>query len=321
MKIGVPFFPVITERKLEECKLVAEDFMFAYVSNGERSTLTLKPITVASKHEIPTFNLVDERGEWDPVHFDAQLERKICIKNPASLFGTSGVVAHDARLGVAVLLSSLSSNHRFAIPVAHFGYEDTEVNGYLSFKVQKNFYREKLMLKTVLYIHESGNPTDEEKVFANLSGTILGTIDEIAVYLDGTGSLFPVKKESDPAKPLWRVECDWADPYNDLFSEENVCVIFNQAHPNYGLLRIENGMNGSPFLSDVIASALQIIITKTIESVGGLDELYNIDAAVPGSILDAVHYFISTFGWDPRSPEKLAETIRLDFDRRTGNDK
>ena len=83
MKIGVPFFPVITERKLEECKLVAEDFMFAYVSNGESSPLTLKPITVASKHEIPTFNLVDERGEWDPVHFDAQLERKICIKNPA----------------------------------------------------------------------------------------------------------------------------------------------------------------------------------------------------------------------------------------------
>ena len=97
-------------------------------------------------------------------------------------------------------------------------------------------------------------------------------------------------------------------------------MIFNQAHPNYRLLKIENGMNGSPFLSDVIASALQVIISKTIDTLGSVEALDNVDYASPGSILDAVHYFISTFGWDPHSPERLAETIRLDFDRRTGND-
>ena len=53
-------------------------------------------------------------------------------------------------------------------------------------------------------------------VLASLPGTLPGTIDVIAV---------PVKKESDPSKPLSRVECDWDDPYNDTFIEEKAWAI------------------------------------------------------------------------------------------------
>ena len=320
MKINVPFFPMLTDELLKEIRLDYSEYSLFYTANSENNPLTLKPITVASKHEIPTYNLIDERGEWDAVHFDAIIEREIRVENTLPLFGSNGIAVHNAQLGIAVLISSLTSNHRYAVPVTRFSVNEERVHETFRFTLEKNIYRERISLKTVLYVYSAGTPASEEMVLANLPGTLLGTIDEIAVYIDGTGSLFPVKKESDPTKPLWRVECDWADPYNDLFSEENVCVIFNQAHPNYGMLKIENGMNGSPFLSDVIASALQIIITKTVESIGSMDEL-NSNNAIPGSILDAVRYFISTFGWDPTSPEKLAETIRLDFDRRTSNDK
>lgn len=321
MKIGIPFFPILTDEKITESSTTLSDFSFSYSADGDTYPLTLKPITVATKHDVPAYNLVDERGEWDPIHFSAKITRQIHIKVPSVFFGTGGIAVHDAKVGVAVMMYSLSSNRRNAQPIAIFSAVDKEIKGSFSFVMEKGFYREKISLRTVMFINTAGIPCEDEKVFANLPGTLLGTIDEIAVYLDGTGSLFPVKKESDPAKPLWRVECDWADPYNDLFDEENVCVIFNQAHPNYGLLKIENGMNGSPFLADVIASALQIIITKTIESVGSVEALENTEYALPGSILDAVHYFISTFGWNTQSPEKLAETIRLDFDRRTANDK
>ena len=99
-------------------------------------------------------------------------------------------------------------------------------------------------------------------------------------------------------------------------------MIFNQAHPNYSLLKVDAGMNGSPFLVDVLASALQIIIWKAVESVGyDIDRIVNPSSSVaPGSILDAVHYFLKTFEWDVSSPERLAESIRKDFDGRTGND-
>lgn len=321
MKIGVPFFPMLNQKWISDCKMEVKDYSFTYLSNGETCPLSMKPITIASQHEIPNFNLVDDRGEWDAVHFPATINRDMTIANPELLFGAQGLAVHNAELGLAVLLCSLSSNHRFAIPVVNFTVQNKSVSGSFSFKMPENFYRDKISLRTVVYVRSPGEPSGGEDILANLPGTILGVIDEIAVYLDGTGSLFPVKKESDPTHPLWRVECDWVDPFNDLFTEENVCVIFNQAHPNYGLLKIENGMNGSPFLADVIASALQIIIMKTIDSVGSVEALDNVDSACPGSILDAVHYFISTFGWDPHSPERLAETIRLDFDRRTGNDK
>lgn len=321
MKIGVPFFPILNQKRISECGFSAQDYQFSYKAKEKNCTLTLKPISIASAHEIPNYNLVDDRGEWDAIHFPACIERNVQIEKPRLLFGPQGLAVHNAELGVAVLLCSLSSNHRFAIPVTSFTQDSESVTGKFLFQMPENFYRDKISLRLVLYVRSAGTPNENEKVLANLPGTLLGNVDEIAVYLDGTGSLFPVKKESDPARPLWRVECEWADPFNDLFTEENVCVIFNQAHPNYGLLKIENGMNGSPFLADVIASALHIIITKTIESVGSVEALDNVDGASPGSILDAVHYFVTTFGWDPHSPERLAETIRLDFDRRTGNDK
>lgn len=321
MKIGIPFFPMLTDIQLSESGVALSDFSFSYTVDNAVHPLSLKPITIATKHETPAFNLVDERGEWDAINFSATISRQLSVKSPCAFFGPNSLAVHDAKLGIAVMMYSFSSNQRYAQPIAKFSATDSDIKGSYSFTLAKGFYREKITLRTVLYIVNEGTPYEDERILANLPGTLLGTIDEIAVYLDGTGSLFPVKKESDPTKPLWRVECDWADPYSDLFDEENVCVIFNQAHPNYSLLKIENGMNGSPFLADVIASALQIIIAKTIDTVGSIEALENADSALPGSILDAVHYFISTFGWDAHSPEKLAETIRLDFDRRTNNDK
>lgn len=321
MKITIPSFPILTSDLKEKCKCKVGEYNFSYKSQNDKNSLTLKPISVASSQNIQAFNLIDERGEWDSTQFDAHVESIITVDQPTALFGAEGLVAHDAILGVAVMILSLSSNHRYSVPVMKIYNNSDNVSSVFGIEIPRNFYRDKISFRTVFYLYEPGHPSIEEVNMADLPGTVLGIIDEIVVYIDGTGSLFPVKKESDPSKPLWRVECDWSDPYNDFFNEENVCVIFNQAHPNYGLLKIEEGMNGSPFLSDVIASALHIIITKTIESVGSAEELDNLDAAVPGSIVDAVHYFISTFGWDPSSPERLAETIRLDFDRRTGNDR
>lgn len=304
-----------------DCKYSSSEYAFSYESQGIKNPLLLKQIAIASKDDIPAYNMADERGEWDPINFSITVERSFEFADTSELFGPSGIAVHDATLGIAIMLSSLSSNHRSSWPVAHFTQNSGSVHATFVTTLPKDFYRERLNLKTVLYVYQPGNPQSDEEMLANLTGAVLGVIDEIAIYIDGTGSLFPVKKEADPTKPLWRVECNWADPLSDLFTDENVCIIFNQAHPNYGLLRIEEGMNGSPFLADVLASALQIIITKAIESLGSVDALENNTDALPGSILDAVHYFISTFGWDPRSPERLAESIRLDFDRRTGNDK
>ena len=232
MKIAISPFPVLTPALIEDSGIALGEFSFSYCSNHNTNPLTLKPISVASSQGLQNYNLVDERGEWDAVHFSTHISRKISIENPEVLFGPNGIGAKDSTLGMAVQLMSLSSNHRFSIPVFIFNPASGAVEGDLSYDIPRNFYRDKILLKSILYLYNSGNPKGDEVNLANLPGTVLGTLDEIVVFIDGTGSLFPIKKESDPAKPLWRVECDWSDPFNDLFTDENVCVILNQSHPN-----------------------------------------------------------------------------------------
>ena len=53
----------------------------------------------------------------------------------------------------------------------------------------------------------------EEMHLAQYPGTILGDLDRFKIVIDGRGSMFPILEIREPSQPLWRVECNWSDPW------------------------------------------------------------------------------------------------------------
>ena len=221
MRFTVPSFPVVDENS-ELLKLTgfqSSDYSFFYKANGTERPLTLKPVTIASGMKIIAYNMTDDAGEWDAMHFDTEMRCHFEFEDVAAFFGAEhGIAVHDAAIGLAVMIISLTSNHRFCKPIMSFCEDSGKVSRDWSFTLPKAFYRDRIILQTVLYIKKIGFPRDYEDIRANISGMIVGDLGSMTVFIDGTGSLFPVKKENDPTRPLWRVECNWSDPYLDMFS-------------------------------------------------------------------------------------------------------
>ena len=59
------------------------------------------------------------------------------------------------------------------------------------------------------------------------TGTILGVLDETKVIIDGNGSLFPIHMVSNLTEPLWWVQCNWEDPTQDSFTDDNFLHLFD----------------------------------------------------------------------------------------------
>ncbi|KEZ53669.1 hypothetical protein [Metabacillus indicus] len=313
MNMTLNFFPELTEELTQKMGFLSGFYEFKYRKEGFEHLLEARQ---AEGHNSSYLQLSDEKNEWVPDEHELIIERKLFIKNPAFLFGVNGIACNDAELGMALIWTSKTSNQRGAIEIGAFVKNSNEE---ISFKLSHTFppghLKGNISFQTVLFLKTPGSAEENETHLANLSGMILGTIDEFIVILEGNGSVFPIVEVKEPSQPLWWVVCDWTDPQADSFDEENVRICLNKSHSNYKLLNLENGIYESPLLMDIIASALHIIILKVKDS-EYWDETVNGKNFEAGSISQAVYYFISTFNWDPGSPESLAQSIRKDFDSR-----
>ena len=101
----------------------------------------------------------------------------------------------------------------------------------------------------------------------------------------------------------------------DKFDEDNVAIVLNKGHRHARNLKTEKGIGSSPLLLEIIATGIQTIIEKAKLS-GEWQQIRNDDGNQPGSIGEAIYYFINTFSWDTTSPENLLKSIREDFDKR-----
>lgn len=315
MNIFLSLFPVLTQDLFSKIGFLATPYEFEYNHEGIRNKLNSLPIdNHAQKYEF--LQISDDKSIWLPDKHNLCFKRSYTLSNHSFLFGENGLVCDDAEIGVALIWSSKTSNQRGAINI--FSFRKTE-NSALNFQLQSSFpqgfLKGTVNFQTIIYIKKPGVKKESENHLANQPGIILGTLDEYSIILEGNASVFPIVEVAEPAQPLWWVNCDWSDPLADSFNEENVRICLNSAHPNYRLLKIDKGIKESPILVEIIASALQVIIQKVRDS-EYWNEVLNGENMEPGSVGQAVNYFISTFNWDPHSPEKLAYSIRSDFDGR-----
>lgn len=257
-----------------------------------------------------TYQVVDPKVHWDANMHNIYLEQEIEIVNPAFLFGNEGLVSEDAIIGIAFRWHSRDSAQQRVIPISEITIEATSsYYNTLEINIERGLLRGKVTFEVVLYLVNPG------KHMANIvPGTILGILDSKDMLFDGDTSMFPIVEVKDASKPLWWVMCDFDDPLYDKFNEDNTAIVLNMGHRHAKQLKTEKGIGSSPLLLEIIATGLQIIIEKA-KHTGEWQQIMN-NNTEPGSIGEAIYYFVNTFEWNTSSPDTLLRSIREDFDKR-----
>lgn len=313
MNIPLVFYPELTREMIDKIGFQAFDYELEYTNGAAKYSLKTSPVDSSSY--IHEYLIEDDKSEWTADQYDLCLKRQTVINKPEFLFGENGVACRNSELGLALMWTSKTSNQQGVEIISGFKYSPEKLTADIEYVFPAGQLRGKVKFQTVLFLKTPGQRIEKEDHLANESGIILGSLDDYTIVIDGKGSVFPIVEVSEASQPLWWVECYWNDPMDDLFDDENVVVCLNKAHTNYPMLKLEDGLSGSPMLVDIIADAIQIIIQKAKES-DSWEEVIKGKNMETGSIAKAIHYFIETFSLDYSSPEKLALTIRRDFDKR-----
>lgn len=286
----------------------------SYCAGGEKIYLESEEIETLNSR-INKLIIRDNKSQWNMDDFSLNIEGDLRVMKPEFLFGKNGVVCDDAILGISTIWISKDAHQRGVIKLCDFDKYSKLEDIKLKISFQSGQIRGDVFLRTILHLSKKGNPRRSERHLANTPGTVLGTLSEDMLIVDGDGSFFPIFDVEDKKRPLWWVECDWSDTHTDRFNEDNVKLCLNRAHPKYQELKLDEGINGSALFKDIIASSIEIIINRCKDTDNWEDILEGINYE-SGSISHAVNYLITSLNIRIDYPELLAETLRKDLDSR-----
>lgn len=312
MTRDILLFPFLNEELQKKIRFQKSKVTFYYRDeNNEEHELKDEPVEAQSSINY----IKDEAGVWTQDNYNLGLKRRYCLRTFQCLFGAEGVACKSARLGLAMIWTSADSKQRGVIPIGTFGITDS----ILDIVVEKDFdvaqLRGEVCFSTVLYIARAGEPESDELHLANTNGYILGEFERYIIKLDGNGSTFPVFEVSEPGQPLWYVKCDWIDPTTDSFSE-CISINLNTAHKNYRYINKNEKVFDPQLLSEIMASAISIIVEKVRLQSAYWDQIMGNDSLEQGSVGQALYYFMETLEWDLSTPEAVSLSVRKFFDQR-----
>lgn len=312
MAIILEAFPKVSRELVVKSGYIATKYSFSFHDNGEIRFLSSTP-TDSSTSKTAVLKLEDQGCKWHPEGNELIVECKSIITTPAFFFGPKGLAPNDGIIGIAIMWAAPDANVRGVEKIGELTKGEMgpcEINGRVRFPAQ--LLRGTLVMQTVLYLKKRGDVAENEKHLARFTGTILGVLDETKVIIDGNGSLFPIHTVSNPTDPLWWVLCNWEDPTQDSFTDDNFCIYLNSAHKDFAALNVNEGIKNSPLLMEIICSSLQLLIMKVLNDDVYRDNTIQGNGLQPGSISAIINYFIRSYSWvyDPNNPELLAMSIR-----------
>ncbi|WP_273834176.1 hypothetical protein [Guptibacillus sedimenti] len=305
MSATLLFHRILDQELYEKLGVIKQPFTASYFNGEDEVDMKVEPL----EGQNTIYQIVDPKVTWEPSSHEIKLNKRITITNPGFLFGDNSLVADNGCLGIGLRWYSRDAAQRNVTHATEFSkLSNFPLEVEVSTSIERGLLRGNVTFEIFVYLLESGTNTSTVK-----PGTMLGTLDECVIAFDGNSSVFPIVEVNEPNKPLWWVDCNFTEPLFDSFTEDNVAIVINNSHRNAKKLDLEKGIGSSPLLLEVIATGLQMIIEKVKESDDWESILVNKDTE-PGSIGEAIYYFIDSFNWDPSSPEILAKSIRLDFD-------
>lgn len=307
-------YPTLDETSAVRAEIIIEPTELSYRDDNDYYPLVPERESGDEKKYIAV--LKDERCVWYPETHNLIVHKEGVITHPDTLFGTDGLAAHDAVIGVAAIWSSKKSDLHGTIQYGDFSLSSKPFSFNLNYSFERNILRGSLCYKLVLYLKKSGIPYENERHLANKTGTVLGVLEESEFYVDGNGSVFPITEVNEEGKPLWWVNFDSvADVFEDPFEAEHVEICLNRAHPCYADLSIEESLKKSPLFLEVISSALYIIVMSVMKLADtDWNDIVSGNNLSPGTIAEATSYFINKLGWDVSDPASLAKSIHNYFD-------
>ncbi len=317
MSKSISLFPTLqTNKKLQQqFRYEPEKYIFSY--NHENNIYILDAELAEGTEN--TFNIIDnEHGLWCPDTYNLKIQRNYHMLTCRCLFGKDGIVCNDAIVGLAVKWASHDSHQRSAMRVidATITNQDNEVD----FRFQHDFgigtLRGKIEFTTVLFIKQSGIPNEDEQHLANEVGCIVAELDTQEIVIDGTASDFPLYIDEKPGEPLWEVICNWEDATYDKFSE-TVAINLNKAHKYYKYIDVSNSKTyNTQLMAEIISAALCTVVAKVKEQNADWQAVLSGEDISPGSVAEAINYFINCLGWNLSTIESTSLSIRKFFEER-----
>lgn len=301
-------FPTLSEDLKQKFRFQETQYSF-YYDDGVRHGLECK-----DSGSPNTFSLFEENGHWNVDEHNFGFSRSYKVRFQNCLFGRDGIVCQNAELGIAIVWTSADSKQRGVIPAEgsiKFSNDSTEI--IIEHLFDKAQLRGCVSLQTVLYIKKPGTPFDDEGHLANTYGFILGELCSETLLLDGDGSEFPILITKDPGQPLWWVKCEWDDPTKDLFAE-SVLIVLNEAHKDFIFIDNKSPNYNQAMAKEIFSQALLIIITKLKQDEAYWNDTINGNDLGPGSVSEAIAYFVNALNWDLQSVENTSLSIRKFFE-------
>ena len=302
MKNKIVFYPTVGKELLNKINCHIDGFSASYSTRHDTYELICNEDGDSFNRII---SVVDDNGRWSLDEHNFELKGTICIDNIEPLFETNGVAADDAVLGIGLVYKSRTSSIRSAEPIGEIRSGDGKVKVDFNKAFGAAKLRGYLSLSFEIYIIDPGSASMQLN-----KGVSLGELYSVLLILEGLGSTFTVLEKSAPGEPLWDIACDWDDPEYSPFSE-SVKVTINNAHPAW-LCAADEEMR-KELLKEIMATSMQVVIAELDDSQKNPNGDYE-----PGSVCDAIAYFIGRAGLDMESNASIAKTIRTYLDKNMG---
>lgn len=241
-------------------------------------------------NNINQVQLVDDEDEWNYKTESLFLNVNFEMDNYQKLFGY--VCCEDAILGVGIEWKPENSRIKNCIKLGEFSYKSSDCFFHKE-NIEIENVNSNIDFSWIIYIVDPGT-INKKAYYGSHSGLILGSGLLWSIIVDGNGSIFPIYEEAKVGKPLWWYHCDFSDISEDEFSEENIKIIINKAHPGYQYIQPKSNIYNEYMFSELISTALAVLILSIRQknSENGNGEFIDLSQqSCKGSILTVLKYF------------------------------
>lgn len=304
----ISLFPLLNDRHIQRMGFRIRERMSFFYTKGEQETRL-------QVDEAAVMKALGGSG-WDPDASNFGVSAKYEMMNPMMAFGPNGFVCKDAVLGTALIWKSQDSKQRGVVPINEFTSDSRNLVIDLHHTFPNAMFRGRLSLDVVIYLKEAGHPTDSERHFSNLEGTVFGVIDGANVLFDGVGAIFQFNEVAETGGLLWNVNCDFDDPLSDSFFD-SIEITINPLHPSYRFIDRNSSERNSEMLREILSGAMTVVAMYVRQHCSSQEWISIQEGKVErGSVGDLMHYMVKKLNVETDSPELCSESIRRIMERK-----
>lgn len=307
---NIQLFRKLTPGLLKLSNASIDNFSLQYLDDDEMKIVELQDwngqLTFGSIFEVR----VHEKSEdWTPEEHNLEIRCTLNINDSSTFFGVERLTHFNNKLSLVCQIQSPSSSFQYSQIIGDINYPSTSLPINIGFPA--NTLRGMVMMNFFVYLKENNEEGNFQasKVGLYLHDTPLFSI---RAYVDGDGSMFPMSEFEDPNGPLWKLTLNWIDASTEMFDISTVNLSLNTKHDLFKEIKKTTSRYAKRLLIDMMIHTLSMVIQQAV-----IVEENAIDSKdfIPGSILEVVDYWISTYEVDTTNIASVHNSIRQYFER------